>query len=299
MNKVTEHLMDKNGQPIYGKLVNGKVEQTELEAKKEKVLWKDLFRLGDQKGDCIIEELNRKLEQDKELKHLILSSLEVARSRRFELNEQRRDYFNVSMFPNTIPKYLDFLRDYYHYIPDQSDEDWNVDNKTGVHKEVYLRIVHFHFLVDQNVTTDISGKPTKANPQFDPWFRCWMVFFTHAWGEYLDSPGSMDDDRMEHFKELNRFYRVSDSLIKVKNIIKKTDLDGNPSLDFVEEEKSIDPTGWVTFNQFFARKLKGGLRPISYIQNNYIPSKPADSTFRQWFPISSNGNVIDIEAAKD
>mmetsp|Transcript_10470 Transcript_10470/g.9003 ORF Transcript_10470/g.9003 Transcript_10470/m.9003 type:complete len:114 (-) Transcript_10470:1275-1616(-) len=113
-----------------------------------------------------------------------------------------------------------------------------------------------------------------------------MILFSRAWGQFLDTPESIDEETIAKFKSLNRFYRVEDSEVNYNTT--KVKEYGEEQIEFTPQriKKPIDPTGWRTFNQFFARRLKTGLRPITSPNNNWIPTKPADSTFREWFKIT-------------
>ena len=51
------------------------------------------------------------------------------------------------------------------------------------------------------------------------------------------------------------------------------------------------PSGYLTFNQFFARHTKPGVRPISAISDNSVVVSPADCTFVGWWPISETSSI--------
>jgi len=52
-----------------------------------------------------------------------------------------------------------------------------------------------------------------------------------------------------------------------------------------------NPSGWKTWNQFFARELNPGLRPITSPEDNTVICSPADCTYRMDYPISDT-NVV-------
>jgi phosphatidylserine decarboxylase precursor len=52
-----------------------------------------------------------------------------------------------------------------------------------------------------------------------------------------------------------------------------------------------DASGWMTFNQFFARELKPGKRPIAEPCNDKVIVSPADSTFAGAWDIDANSKV--------
>jgi len=51
------------------------------------------------------------------------------------------------------------------------------------------------------------------------------------------------------------------------------------------------PSGWVTFNQFFARELNSGLRPISHPASNLVVTSPADCSFQHSYDIDAESNI--------
>ena len=67
----------------------------------------------------------------------------------------------------------------------------------------------------------------------DEQFNQWMVRFAQDWGSFLDTPQSADE--IEGFLS-NPAYRIGDYF--------------------------VGPSGWLTFNQFFAREVRPGKRHI-------------------------------------
>lgn len=57
------------------------------------------------------------------------------------------------------------------------------------------------------------------------------------------------------------------------------------------DEYMPPPSGYLTFNQFFARHLKPGMRPIAGLHDNSVLISPADCTFVGWWQISENSNI--------
>ncbi len=54
------------------------------------------------------------------------------------------------------------------------------------------------------------------------------------------------------------------------------------------KEKPNSPRGWQTFNQFFAREINPGMRPVAGMFDDDITVSPADSTFKAKFKIGSD-----------
>ncbi len=62
--------------------------------------------------------------------------------------------------------------------------------------------------------------------------------------------------------------------------------------------KPNNPSGWLTFNQFFARELNPGLRPITAPENNLVVTSPTDCTFKARYDIDKNSQLPDIPIKK-
>ncbi len=173
------------------------------------------------------------------------------------------DLYAALDWPVTFPAYYQFLLDFAQWVPDQSDNPgWQIPG-TDHYQEVYDRLCHFYYLIDQSV----DGAPPAQN---DPWFCDWLVRYADAWGSFLNTPGSFTEADLQSYIQFSPQYRVEDSLV-----------DGKPNA----------PSGWNTFNQFFARELNPGLRPITQPMNNALVTSPADCTYHQSYPIDDNSNV--------
>src|SRR5471032_2992158 len=51
------------------------------------------------------------------------------------------------------------------------------------------------------------------------------------------------------------------------------------------------PSGYFTFNQFFARHVKPGMRPIAGLRDDHVLVSPVDSTFVGWWQISERSKI--------
>jgi phosphatidylserine decarboxylase len=105
-----------------------------------------------------------------------------------------------------------------------------------------------------------------------PWFADFLVQWANTWGDLLDTPESFNDTILQTFMTDAPRFRVEDSMI------------GDPP-------RSNSPSGWLTFNQFFARELNPGLRPISDPGNNTTVVVPADCTFNAHYEIDDSGAI--------
>ncbi|GAA1905397.1 phosphatidylserine decarboxylase [Williamsia serinedens] len=103
-----------------------------------------------------------------------------------------------------------------------------------------------------------------------PAFGDWLTRFAREWGSYLDSPDSFDEDILRSFVDDSPEYAVQDSMI-----------DSRPNM----------PSGWLTFNQFFARELNSGLRPIAEPNRNSTVVSFADCSFQHVYEIGSDSAI--------
>ncbi len=96
----------------------------------------------------------------------------------------------------------------------------------------------------------------------DETFNAWMKKYAKARGEFLDTVPS------------------------AAGIPSYTTL---PSYHI--DDYAVQPSGWLTFNQFFAREVKPGKRPIAEPRNDKVIVSPADSTFLGQWDIGANSKV--------
>lgn len=92
----------------------------------------------------------------------------------------------------------------------------------------------------------------------------WVVQFAKKVGEHLDKPSSIQQA----------------SLLTFWNA---------PTFRLYEAEEPEG--GWKTFNQFFYRKLKSGVRPIASPEEDRVVVFPADSTFAGAYLINEKSEV--------
>ncbi|MEM6762019.1 MAG: phosphatidylserine decarboxylase [Pseudomonadota bacterium] len=93
-------------------------------------------------------------------------------------------------------------------------------------------------------------------------FQDWVKRFVNSYGAFLDTTQSA--------AALQTFY--DDPAFKIE--------------DYYE-----GPSGWLTFNQFFARQVKPGKRPIAGLGDGSTVVAPADGQFRGVFPVSEDVSI--------
>jgi phosphatidylserine decarboxylase len=111
----------------------------------------------------------------------------------------------------------------------------------------------FHYLIAHS-----PGNMLKK----DQAFRAWLVEFSRSHGSYLDTTASAG--------ALDSF--ISDPSYRI-------------------EEYDAGTSGWLTFNQFFTRHVKPGMRPVDGRCDTAIVVSPADSVFKGWWPLNEASSL--------
>jgi phosphatidylserine decarboxylase precursor len=200
-----------------------------------------------------------------DLEMLLEKSLRTARERaEADLDP---DLLAALDWPEDLPGYYSYLEQFIRWVPRQSDAPAWKDTapEERYAKEVSDRLAHFFWLIDQKV--DVGETAVAENSDS---FRDWLTGFARQWGEFLDTPDSFSQEILDSFLRDAPEYTIEESLV-----------DGRPNT----------PSGWLTFNQFFARELNAGLRPISEPTDNTVVVSPADCSFRHSFDIDAESNI--------
>ncbi len=224
----------------------------------------------------VITQLKTKLDSDAELKDLVCKSLVMARKNASGKLDDK--LFQALAWPQDIPAYIDYLVAYSRWVPNQFGDAWK---KPGYdqNQEVFDRLCHFHWLINQPVASD--GKPIAKSDvvQSGPWFSKWLIKYARLWGSFLDSTESFNETTLWSFIQYAPQYNVLDSMVRDPHS---------------HELKPNSPSGWLTFNQFFARELNPGLRPIDDPKSNTTIVSPADCTFKKRYDIDADSKIEDI-----
>ena len=126
---------------------------------------------------------------------------------------------------------------------------------TFVPTEGELRATHFKLFY---IVNEAPGDQLNR----DKSFSAWMKKLAEAWGQFLDTPASASG--ITSFVAQPN-YNIGDYF--------------------------VEPSGWLTFNQFFAREVKPGKRPIAEPNNDKVIVSPADATFLGKWDIDANSKV--------
>ena len=122
-----------------------------------------------------------------------------------------------------------------------------------VERELVPRGLRFYYLIGQ--------APDDALNQ-DPEFNAWLGDFARTMGSFLDTPASAAN---------------------VESFV------ANP--DYHSGDYDRGPSGWLTFNQFFAREVRPGKRPIAAPGDDSVIVSPADAVFLGQWPIAADSTI--------
>ena len=128
---------------------------------------------------------------------------------------------------------------------------------------IYDKLAEFYFFLDQEPVKGLQSpiRPGEGIQNLTP-LSAWIKAYARAWGSYLDTVDSA--------KEVDSFRT-------------------NPMFNW--DEYMPPPSGYFTFNQFFARHVKPGMRPIAGLGDDHALVSPADSTFVGWWQISERSKI--------
>jgi phosphatidylserine decarboxylase len=119
--------------------------------------------------------------------------------------------------------------------------------------ELMPSVRQFYFVLDQS-----PGSILRTNQAFNDW----ITEFVNERGNFMDS---------------------TDSTATLESFI------NNPEYKIDDYIKG--PSGWMTYNQFLARQLKPGKRPIDSASDNAVITCPADSEFRGTWMIEEDATI--------
>ena len=154
------------------------------------------------------------------------------------------------------------LEKYYEWL-DKNLLDLPSEDHAG--KKMYNRICEFYFFLDQPPVNILQNKitpQTGATELTD--LEKWMVDYANAWGAICDETRSLTAQSLQTFYD---------------------------SPPYNMSEYMPDPGGWKTFNQFFARHTKPGMRPIAGLADDKVIVSAADSTFVGAWQIDQDSKI--------
>jgi phosphatidylserine decarboxylase precursor len=156
--------------------------------------------------------------------------------------------------------------DYYNFINEQLF--W-IPSEAVRPKDLLFRLRTMWFVLDQ---PSIIGYQSPVRPSLGSerlidtgltWLSAWMVRYSNEIGKFMDMPESA---AALHTFRTSPLYHIDDY---------------------------IEPRGgWRTFNEFFARHVKPGRRPLASIGDNSVVTSPADLQFKEAHRITPECTVV-------
>ena len=122
-----------------------------------------------------------------------------------------------------------------------------------VEREIVPKALAFYFILNQAPEDRLNN---------DDQFNAWMKRFVQVYGEFMDTTASAKG--IKSFASAPQ-YNIDDYI--------------------------VGPSGWLTFNQFFAREIRPGKRPIAAPHDDRVIVSPADAVFMGKWPIDANSNI--------
>ncbi|QKX07060.1 phosphatidylserine decarboxylase [Aquimarina sp. TRL1] len=207
----------------------------------------------------VVVELQEIVHNHPMLGDAITASLIAAKKIAVEKKLKNMDKFE---WPQTLNEYYSYLDRFVRWIPTEAD----ISSKENYDQEIMNKLCHFYWLINhvQNI----------------PVFSEWLVTFANDWGSFLNTPESITPESLQSFMN-QPLFKMEDYMI--------------PPGAYTPEGKGAIPnnaSGWLTFNQFFAREALPGKRPVDEMRNDQVVVSPADAEFKEEFPINENSEII-------
>jgi len=208
-----------------------------------------------QKRAPITQQLIDMTEGNKEIKRLLVNSIEMAKK----------------MNPDKATNPVGTLEEYYAFVDWAAwAMPWSIVPSlpySKLYDQMDESLAYFYFLVDQPLP-ELKNKGYYNNSlQYHEPYRTWLIHFVKEWGTYLSKEGSWNDEYYKRALEDERFG--------------------------LQKDWYEDPSKWKTFNDFFSRRLKSpDKRPIAYPENSSVVVSPGDSTAQGSWKIDKKSHIV-------
>ena len=165
----------------------------------------------------------------------------------------------------TLDDWFAYLERFLHRMPWQT---MDIGEDASFFRRIDQNIGYFYFLLDQPLYALKDYGYWYPSLQYEPRIAAWLVGYNKAWGEWLSSPDSWNDD----------YYRLAYS-------------DSRFELD---SDRYESPANWHSWNDFFARRLSQNQKSKIENQKSRIVS-PCDGVIAS-SPVktSSLDNWLDL-----
>ena len=170
-------------------------------------------------------------------------------------NQFDKLYINTRI--ETLDQYFAWLDKLLEWVPQIKSP-----NNPNHLDDLYHKFCKFYWILDQYPVQKLQGDIRSKDREITPLSK-WIVNFAKAWGLFLDTP--------ESIKHIKTF-------------------EGDP--DYHIDDYAIPESGWSSFNDFFARRIKPGCRPITEPKNDNVVVSPADCTPVVGHKINKDSKII-------
>ena len=160
----------------------------------------------------------------------------------------------VNAYPPSGILNVQTLAEYYDFV-DQRVQDLPHETHSGAFLQT---VCEWHWPLSQEIEGFGEG-----TIQIDYNFAMWMTNWADAWGTFLNGSGSL--------RYLKSF--IEDSAFNI-------------------DEYIVPSGGFQSFNEFFAREVKPGERPVASPDDQRVVVSPADSVPQGVWPISDSSTII-------
>ncbi len=176
----------------------------------------------------------------------------------------------------TLEKYYRFLDSYVRWKPTEKGHDEHVD-------ECLFQLARFYWLIDQpdglELQQHVEAHEAKGNA-----FTRWLVDFAKDWGSFLNTSESLTRENLLSFYD--------DPTFNVLEYVGSLEPRKGESRKHLDKRRWAEAqVTWKSFNQFFSRETKPGLRPVAGMFDDRIICAPADFTFKMKTRIGNDSRI--------
>ncbi len=205
-------------------------------------------------------ELIKLVNSDKEVESLLKASIAEAK----KINSDTR-----SNPVQSLTAYYDFIDKAVELLPQEI-----LPGPSGSVRDQMLQgICYFYFLIDQPLS-ELEGQNLYKNAiQYYPPFSSWLLNFANAWGSYLATEDSWNQEIYQQIYDDPKFG--------------------------LQKGWYEPASNWKTFNEFFAKYLiSPDVRPIATPDDTKVVVLPADSVPQGVWPIDEDSKIQVDEGLK-
>ncbi|MDR1310382.1 MAG: phosphatidylserine decarboxylase [Burkholderiaceae bacterium] len=201
------------------------------------------------------QQLIDMVEHNSEMKALLARSI----ARAGEVNPDRKT--NPAQ---TLSEFYDFVERAITSMPWDVLED---QAASGLYEKIDQGLGYIYFISDIPLK-ELEGRGYYNNSiQYVEPYRSWLISYAKAWGSFLDSEVSWNDEYYKKVYEDKRFG--------------------------LSEGWYENPSNWKTFNHFFSRNLRdASVRPIAAPEDSAIVASPADSKPQGVWEIDADSRIV-------